>query len=398
MNLLDTISFDEAKKLSLENLLKLKRKEMLVNIEDALGLTLAQDIISNYDIPHFKRSMVDGYAVNYEDILGAKETSPIFLRYKDEIKMGEAYDKLLNEDECVLVQTGSAIPLNASGVVMIEYTTKNNQNVAIYKNLRMNENIVMSKEEFQKGDFIFKKNHQLSAFDIGILSSLGIKKVLVYAKYIISIISTGDELLSSDDSLKTGCIYDVNTNMLKAICLKYGLIINQTKILKDDYALIKQTIKYSLDDSDIILVSGGSSKGIKDYTSMIFDELCNGLVFHGVRVKPGKPTILAFDDTSNTLLCGLPGHPLAAYLIFKELIIDNLNNHKEYLYKKCLENINNSSGRTEILLVKIIDDKIMPIYAKSGLISKMANADGYIILDENLEGYLKDEEVRVYLL
>lgn len=157
MNLLDTISFDEAKKLSLENLLKLKRKEMLVNIEDALGLTLAQDIISNYDIPHFKRSMVDGYAVNYEDILGAKETSPIFLRYKDEIKMGEAYDKLLNEDECVLVQTGSAIPLNASGVVMIEYTTKNNQNVAIYKNLRMNENIVMPKEEFQKGDFIFKK-------------------------------------------------------------------------------------------------------------------------------------------------------------------------------------------------------------------------------------------------
>ena len=252
-----------------------------------------------------------------------------------------------------------------------------------------------------------KSGTKLRPQEIGALAAEGIASVKVYKKLSISVISTGDELVKEGDVPKKGQIFDINTSALSALAQKHGFVINKTYTVKDEYELLKAAVLEGKEESDIVVLSGGSSKGKKDMTAQIIDELCNPGVFtHGLALKPGKPTILGMDTKSNTLMTGLPGHPVAAMAVFEMILVwlkKNLQGEKEEAVVPALlrGNVPGAPGRKTILFVEMVlgeeGYEAVPIFGKSGLMSTMTKADGYAVIELNQEGLKSGEKVFVHL-
>ncbi len=380
-----------------------------ISIEDSLGRILAKDVVAGEGFPTFDRSVVDGYAVISNDVSGATETMPIFLNKIYEVKMGENVSLELKSGECCYVPTGGMIPKNADTVVMIEHTEiLSDKKIAIYKNSQSGKNILKKYSDINVNQVVIKKSEIINEYHIGLLSVLGITKVFVYKKLNVSIISTGDELVPYEtQNILDGKIRDSNSNMLKSGCIKYGFNVVEKIHINDDYDLLNEAVKSAKEKSNIVLLSGGSSKGKKDFTKNVIENNSkDGILIHGIAIKPGKPTIAAYDNFSKTILIGLPGHSQAAYLIFKLLVLalyEKLSGANFNKYKICMgkltENIPSSQGRKTIQLVSVSDDfYVTPIYGKSGSTNDLANADGYIVIELNNEGLNKNDIVKVYYL
>lgn len=376
-------------------------------IKDAYNKILAEDVISKIEVPSFDKSTVDGYAVRARDTEGATDTIPTFLKIVGEVNMGDNTNLTINSGECVYVPTGGMIPEGADACVMIENCEKiTDDKVAIYESVSVGRHTVKKGDDSKVGDLILKKGKKIKSGDMGLLSSVSIDKVKAYKSWNVTIISTGDELVDSTDKLEKGKIRDVNTNLLIGLCKKYGMNVVNTYLLKDDYKTLETTIVESMQKSDVVVVSGGSSKGKKDVSAFVIDNIADpGILTHGIAIKPGKPTITAVDKKTKTIIIGLPGHPVAAAVLFK-LIVVNLYYKlaggvlEDYCFEgKLIENIPASPGRMTIQLVNADDHfNITPIFGKSGIIRTLANAMGYIVLDKNSEGINKGSIVRVYYL
>lgn len=378
-----------------------------INVSEALDRVLAQDIASDFDVPEFDRSVVDGYAVIASDTQGANESIPTFLKIVGESKMGEACDIEIQSGECVYVPTGSMLPKNANACVMIEHTENiTDDKVAIYESVAEGKSVVKKSDDIKKGEQILETGRKLTSADIGFLSSIGIYKVRVYKKWNITIISTGDELVDEKSEYKFGKIRDINTNLLLSLSKKYGFNVVKTYLLKDDADILEKTLKLALNDSDVVVMSGGSSKGKKDASSLVIDKVTSsGVLTHGIAVKPGKPTITGFDKTTNTIVVGLPGHPVASAVLFKLLVCGMFDRITKCKKKELVcegimsENMPASPGRMTFQLVKLDDNfNVIPIFGRSGLIRTLSEADGYIVLETDQEGIRKGDKIKVYYL
>lgn len=378
-----------------------------VKIIDALDRVLAEDILSNCDVPDFNRSTVDGYAVIHTDTNGTTDTIPTYLNVVGESFMGEVCSIELKNGECIYVPTGGMMPKNADAMVMVEHTEKySDGKIAVYDSVGMYQDVVRVGDDVKKNQLLFKKGHKLNAADLGVLSSIGLMTVEVYKKINITIISTGDELVSCESKLVYGKIRDVNSCVLYGECIKAGFDVINIVLVKDDDVVLKNAILNAMNNSDVIIVSGGSSKGKKDMTSEIINNITSsGVLTHGISCKPGKPTITSYDKNTNTFIFGLPGHPIATVMLFKMLVLKMYEelvgcNTNNFSFKGIItENIASSHGKTTFQLVESNDKyHVTPIYGHSGLINKMSNAIGYIIIDENVEGVNKNEEVEVFYL
>lgn len=378
-----------------------------VRVENALGRVLAQSVKSECDVPEFDRSVVDGYAVMASDTQGANESIPTFLKIVGESKMGEFCDIELRSGECVYVPTGSMIPKNANACVMIEHTENiTDDKVAIYEAVAEGRHVVKKADDIKKDDVVFELGRVISAADIGFLSSIGIYKIKVYKKWNVTIISTGDELVNEKTEYKLGKIRDINTNLLLALSEKYGFNVLNTYLLKDDAKVLEETIVSSMSNSDVVIMSGGSSKGKKDVTSIVIDKLSSsGVLTHGIAIKPGKPTITAYDKNTNTVLIGLPGHPVASAVLFKLVVgglyelISKSKKHNLVCEGIMTENMPASPGRMTFQLVKLDKDfNVTPIFGRSGLIRTLSEADGYIVLETDQEGIRKGDKVKVFYI
>ncbi|MDY4787930.1 MAG: molybdopterin molybdotransferase MoeA [Bacilli bacterium] len=405
MELLDVKSLKKSLELIQQTLENKKLKTKKVPVLSSLSYILAKDVYANEYIPSFNRSTVDGYALIAKSSYGASETNPIFLNVVGEVKINENNEYVVNDDECVLLQTGSMLPKNANAVIMKEYCEVISDNkIAIYRSVSHHENVNLIGDDIKNGQLLFIKGQEINAFVIGVLISLGIKEVEVYEKINVAIVSTGDELKDPYDEISNGEIRDVNSYSLKNYALLKGFNVTNVLRLKDDYQQIYDTLFKLVKDNDLIILSGGSSKGDKDYSLLVIDELTENVFVHGIAIKPGKPTILAYDKINECLFIGLPGHPLAALLMFKLLAIDGFNkqmNKKKShpYYAKISENVSSNKGRETILLVKLedINDEMIahPIYTKSGNIYSLTQAYGYVLIDRNKEGLKKGELVKV---
>lgn len=378
-------------------------------IEDSISRVLAKDIVAKFDVPSFRRSTVDGYAVKTTDLSGASESVPTFLKIVGESKMGRTCDICINGGECVYVPTGGMLPYGSDAIIMEEWVENfTDDKISVYKSIASGENVVDVGEDNKKGDILLKKGRKITSSDIGLLSSNGISEIEVYKTFNVSIISTGDEIVTVNSIKEDGQIYDINSYTLLAECKKSLFNVKNRYLIKDEKDKLKDAIIDSMSKSDVVVISGGSSKGKKDNTAKLIDELCSsGVLVHGIAIKPGKPTIIGYDENTKCVVIGLPGHPVAAVLLFRLLVeklyekltcsTNLLNKIKVKGYMK--ENVMQNTGRTTFQLVNI-DDKynVIPLYAKSGLINSMSKADGYIIIDENCEGYNVGDEVDVYLL
>lgn len=381
------------------------RKSLL----SAQGYVLARDIVSQVQIPEFRRSTVDGYAVISNNTAGASESLPVFLKIIGEVSMGSPSIEEIHAGECIYVPTGGMIPEGADAMVMVEYCELFDiTHVAVYSSVASGTSIVMAGEDIDKGDIVIKKGTKIRPQEIGALACLGITQIEVYRPWKITIISTGDELVPPETTPTLGKIRDINTYSLYAQAVKNGLEVLNTFVLNDDEQNLKNVVIEAMSISDIVVISGGSSQGKKDATKKIIDEVAShGSFTHGLALKPGKPTILGYDDKNKVFLAGLPGHPVAAILVF-EMLITWLWKHvtnqpiNKSIFAKMTCNLPGAPGKVTCQLVRLIKSNseyyAEPVWGKSGLITTMTRADGYILIDQNKEGLKKDEIVEVYYI
>ena len=377
-----------------------------IETKDAWGRCLAEDIFCTEMVPDFRRSTVDGYAVKAKDTQGAGESIPVFLKIAEEISIGKPAVHTLKSGECAYVPTGGMVPDGADAMVMVEYTELfDDRNAAVYHAVSPGRNVVQIGEDAQKGSLLLKKGTVLNAAGIGVLASIGKSRVQVFRPWKQTIISTGDELAPLGGTKNACEVYDVNTYGIRALAQEAGLEITDTFVLQDDEELLEKTLRHALTTSDIVTVSGGSSQGKKDMTAQIIDKIAlPGVWTHGLALKPGKPTIVGMDQASETLLIGLPGHPVAAMMVFKLLVIwlkqNIFGEEKKKLIPAVMEsNVPGAPGKATCQMVKLIqtDEGYLarPVFGKSGLMSTLTQADGYVMLGINQEGLKTGERVYV---
>lgn len=378
-----------------------------VSLVKAYGRVLAEDIISGEEIPGFNRSVVDGYAVKALETAGCTDSMPVFLQVVGEVEMGKEPPCKLESGQCMYVPTGGMIPEGADAVAMVEHCQPFGvDQMAIYSPLSYGRNMVFAGDDVSIGQKVLDNGKVITPADMGLLSSLGKTEVSVYKPWKVYIISTGDEVVSPDDAPAFGQVRDVNTYGLIGETQRLGFEVVDFELIRDDYELLKSKAEAAKETCDVVLISGGSSKGKKDATAQVIEEITGEILTHGLAVKPGKPTILAFEKESNTIYAGLPGHPVAALLLFR-LVIGGLWQRlcgtdkvtkSVPLKGKMAVNLAASPGRKTFQLVETDGEWVTPILGKSGLIRTMSEADGYIVLDVNDEGINKGEEIEVWLL
>ena len=376
-----------------------------VDISEASGRILAEDVKSSEYVPGFDRSSVDGFAIRAKDSFGCTESIPAILKLTAEVEMGKEYTDALPKGCCVSVPTGGKVPEGADSVVMIEYTERYSKDeVAVIKPVAPGENMVYKGDECIPGQLIAPKGTLIKAQHIGVFASLGINKLTVAKRPVAGIISTGDELVPINETPSDGQVRDVNSYLLSAICKEAGCIPRTYGFVKDNEELIRELLKTAISECDLVLISGGSSVGQKDATAKLIEEW-GPLLFHGIAMKPGKPTILG--KCGNKALVGLPGHPGASFFvskIFVKAIIDRLTGRKgseHFVTAVLTEAVPANQGRTVYTGVSLeySNGKTYagPVQSKSGLVGSFTRSDGYICVPRDCEGFGKGTEVKVYL-
>lgn len=375
---------------------------------EARERVLAEDIYGVRDIPDFCRSMVDGYAVRAKDTAGAGESIPVFLKVLGEVEIGTRARMTVTPGTCAYVPTGGMVPEGADSCVMIEYCEAfDADHIAVSQPVSPGRHVVGIGEDSRKGELLFERGRRLRPQEIGALAAEGVTHVKVYEPLKIFILSTGDELTAPGEELKEGKIYDINTPALTALAEKHGFSVSGTRTVPDVYETLRQAILDARKISDIVVISGGSSKGKKDMTARLIDELSDPGVFtHGLALKPGKPTILGMDQTSGTLMVGLPGHPVAAMAVFEMLPVWLKRKQEGSSDRPAVPavldgNVPGSPGRKMLLFVELKRNgggyTASPVFGKSGLMSTMTRADGYAVIELNREGLKAGDRIWVHV-
>jgi len=383
-----------------------------VNIEDSLHRILSEPITSPINLPEFRRSTVDGFALKAKDTYGASEKNPAILRLVGEIPMGQISNIEVKEGEAVKVATGGMVPKGADAVQMVEFTEcVNSYTLHAFKTLSPLENVIQIGEDVKAGETVLHKGHWIRPQDIGLMAGIGKTDVHVYLQPRVGIISSGDEIVPIENIPAPGEIRDINRYTIISMVKETGGIPLFLGIAKDHFKDLKEKIEFGLRESDMVVITGGSSVGTLDLTGevlQIFPE--TEILAHGVSIRPGKPTLLA--DINGKPFLGLPGHPVSAIVIFHFFgkpilkILSGLSReviwHQIKVKAKASRNIPSVPGREDYVRVKLEEKDgtlwAHPIFGKSGAISNLVHANGLIRIGINEEGLEEGEEAEVFLL
>ncbi|MBO8137093.1 MAG: molybdopterin molybdenumtransferase MoeA [Desulfotomaculum sp.] len=406
MDLFNVITVADAKK-KLSAYIESRTPET-VPLLSALGRVLAADVKACEDVPGFHRSTMDGYAVKAQNTFGASETLPAYLDVVGQVQMGASPGGKIKDGEAWAISTGGMLPEGADAVVMVEYTEKlDDKTIGVIKPAAPGENVVRKAEDVPAGAVVLKAGHLIRPQDLGILAAAGVTGVPVLPRYKVGIVSTGDELVEPADVPGPGQVRDINSYTLYGLVQQAGGIPNLYGIAKDNFDVLKEKMSKALVENDIVLVSGGSSVGTRDVSAGVINELGQpGVLFHGINIKPGKPTIGAV--VNGKPVFGLPGHPVSAMVVYN-LLVNPLvrwgsyqNEGQNILVRaKITRNMRSAAGREDFLRVRVYVDKgelyAEPVLGKSGLISTMVKADGIARIPESREGVEVGEYVEVQL-
>jgi len=378
-----------------------------IELRQALGRLLAKDILAPEDVPNFRRSTVDGYAVVSADTVGAGESFPVFLRFIAAVEMGKPAGLSLVRGECAYVPTGGMIPDGADAMVMVEYSEViDDAQIVLYESVAVGNHIACVGEDIKQGQLLLRRGTKLRSQEIGALAAVGVTEVPVYLPLRISIISSGDELVLPPVPPGPGEIRDVNSLALEALAKESYYQVVGLRTIRDDEKELEAAVRDAMEKSDVVALSGGSSQGTKDMTAKIFSRIADPGVFtHGLAVKPGKPAVLGYDEKTDTVLAGLPGHPVSALIVFRILfswLARQLAGQKEPfpVPAKISCNLASSPGRTSyqpVILHPCKDGYLAePVFGKAGMITTLTKSDGYIVIDLNKEGLEKGDAVLVF--
>ena len=386
-------------------------KTEVVTLGEALGRVLAADVVSPEDLPTFRRSTVDGYALNAGDTYGASPGLPALLSVIGEATMGQAVEISMGEGEAVLVHTGSALPADATAVVMVEHTQSVNAQltsqaaIEVMRPVAVGENIFQVGEDVQRGEIILRAGQPIRPQDIGGLAALGIVALTVAKRPKVGIISTGDEVVPPDQTPRIGQIRDVNSVALGAMVQQAGGVPVYYGIVPDVRAQLAAVAAAAKNECDMVVLSAGSSVSYRDMSVEIIHALGQpGVLVHGVSVKPGKPTIIALAE--GVPVFGLPGNPVSAMTIFElfvaptiRLMLGLRQPTQAKLQARLTRNIASTTGREDYVQVTIEerdgDYWATPVAGKPNQIFTMLRAHGVVRVPLNANGLAAGEVVEV---
>ena len=365
----------------------------LLPIESVLGSVLAQNIVATHNLPPFDNSAMDGYAVKLEDSSKA-------VTVKHTIFAGDDSHETLESGFAIKIMTGAKIPKGTECIVPIEDTTPSENGVNLPQNLTLAKHIRRSGEDIQKGNLLLNIGDKLHAHQITLLASQGISHIKVYKKPLITVFASGSELKMHFENVTEYQLYNTNTPTLLSRALELGCEVNFLGTASDTLQDLKEHVKSAL-DSDFIITSGGVSVGDADYTKEAFSAFGYEIFFDKIEIKPGKPT--TFGKVGNTVVLNLPGNPLAAALNFElfgqSIILALSGDSSKYIGRikvKMKDDYKLRAGR-RTLVPGFFDGEFFTPCEKfaPGMVSPLANANAYIMIDESCGLIKKDSFVNV---
>ena len=394
------IQLDEALRLVYEKVNPVDKTELLP-IGESIGRIAARDVVSRVSVPPFARSAMDGYAARAVDTYGASRSRPTRLRVVEAIYAGTVAKKSLGKGQSSEIATGAMLPKGADAVVMVEDTELDGGDVIVNTPVHPGQNVSEKGEDIIPGTKVLSKEEILNPSKIGALAAIGNRKVVVYAKPLVGIVPTGNEIAPLGSKLAPGQVYDINSYTLAGVVSSNGGIPKKLGIVDDTLKALTDVVKQG-SDCDILVFSGGSSVGERDIMLDVLEKE-GDVVFHGIAVKPGKPTL--FGTIGKQLVFGMPGYPTAclsnAYIMLRPVLRRMARlpeNTPVSVRARMSKRVVSTTGRTQFLTVRVNAGVAHPAFKESGAITSMAFADGYVIIPADVDLLEKEEEVVVYLL
>jgi molybdopterin molybdotransferase len=382
-----------------------------VGLLDASGRVVAAPITATEDVPQFPRTTMDGYAVRAQDTFGASPGLPQYLKIKGEVAMGAVPNQELGPGEALRLPTGGMLPRGADAVVMVEFTAEHpDQSLEVRRAVAPGENLLHPGEDVRQGEVLFPVGWHLRPQDIGLLAALGIISVPVRRQPSVAVISSGDEIVPVNQNPGPAQVRDSNAYLVAAQVKINGGNPSLWGIIPDDFQALRNTLADALSEADLILISGGSSVGVRDLTlTAIADLPAAEILAHGVSIRPGKPTILAV--AGGKPLLGLPGHPASAAVVMHVLgrpllarlvgLSDTSASLGRTVTARLPRNLAGASGREDFVRVRLRPEGELlwaePVLGPSALLSPMVKSDGLVMIPLGVEGLNRGEAVTVEL-
>ncbi len=377
-----------------------------VSLDEALHRVPIKEVRAPSALPGFARSTVDGYAVRAADTYGASEGLPSYLRVAGSVRMGAAAEVRVGPATAVAIPTGGVLPPGADAVVMVEYTQETMPStIEVVRPVAPGDGLVRADEDAAVGAELVPAGRPLRAQDLGMLAAAGLIAVPVHRRPRVTLVSTGDELVPPDAAgLVTGEVRDALGPALAALVEGAGGEPRYAGIVRDDREALRATLAGALPDSDLLVVSAGSSVGARDESAAAIAALGEpGMWCHGLAFKPGKPTLLA--DAGGVPVVGLPGNPRSALVVFRligaplvRLVGGCTDLPPEPVARAVLaRDLPSAAGRLDVVQVRLEGDTAVPLYGSSSLLSVMTAADGYLVVPEAATGLAAGSDVEIVL-
>ena len=396
----DVISLEAARAILDATGVPIDRTETIA-LSEANGRVLAADVVARQDVPPFSRAGMDGFAVRARDTQGASRAHPRTLKKVGTVYTGEVPSIPVRDGQCIEISTGAPLPDGADAVVMVEETDSDSGNdVSVFAEVHAGQNVGKRGADIQAGQMVVAAGERLNSSRIGALAALGLSLVTVYARPHVAIVSTGNEIVEPGQELKPGQIYDINRFTISAVVAENGGIPVSQPPAPDTLDALLATLE-ALVTHDVVVFSGGSSVGERD---LIRDAIAarGTLLFHGIAVKPGKPTGLAV--IGGTPVFAMPGYPTSCLSNAHMLLVPMLRRIarlgpkiNKTLRMPLATRIASAAGRHQFYTVRIERGTAVPAFKASGDITSMSRADGYIEIPAHVDAVEAGTSVEVTL-
>lgn len=396
------IPLDEGMRILLDCVTPINRTEQ-VGLLEATGRVLAEPVVASMDVPPFPRAAMDGYAVLAEATFGAGNFHPVRLELLEVIHAADLAGQAVTRGTCIQVATGAPVPAGADAVVQVEDTELEGEGgeagtVKVYKPVYPRQNISPQGEDILAGREVVSAGSRLDPSKIGVLAALGITRVPVLAQPRVAVIPSGNEIVRPGDPLEPGKIYDINSYTLSALIQEHGAVPVLFPVMRDTLEDVQRTLSEAL-TSDLVVISGGSSVGERDVMLEAVERL-GEVKFHGIAVKPGKPTLCGL--IQGKLVLGMPGYPTSCLTNGYGLLVPVLRKLARLpepptagIELPMSRRYTSTIGRHQYLPVRVENGEVVPVFKESGAITSMADAEGYIEIPANVDLVEKGERVLV---
>ncbi len=393
------LPFQEALRMAVDLARPIRRTEA-VSVRDAAGRVLAEDVHAPFDVPLADRAAMDGYAVVALDTRGARKEKPTILRRIGTLYAGDAPRMRVSAGQCVEIATGATIPSGADAVVMVEHTMREGDAVIIRSPIQAGRNVSPRGEDIRAGSQVVRRGERLSPAKVGALAAIGMPRVRVYARPRVAVFTTGDEVVPPGRRIRPGQVYDVNSYTLASVVRESGgepVLLGRAG---DRPEALRSVLAKAL-RADLVVSSGGSSVGEKDLLADLVRER-GQLRFHGIAMKPGRPTVLG--RIRGTPVLGMPGYPTSCLSNAYVLLVPMLRRMARLppdaprtLELPLAETVRSPPGKVEFHPVRVVDGRAVSASRGSSAITSMAHADGYVEIPAHVDRIEKGAPVRVVL-